>query len=59
MYGSFHPTGNVYRFLMSVERRIREDENSLGFCVANWEENLIRGTDVADTINTEDNVTTG
>ena len=35
MYGSFHPTGNVYRFLMSVERRIREDENSLGFCVAN------------------------
>ena len=55
MYGSFHPTGNVYRFMM--ERCIRKDENSLGFCVANWEENLIRGTDVADTINTEDNVT--
>ena len=31
------------RGLISVERGIREEENSLGLYVANSEENLIRG----------------
>ena len=38
---------------MSVERCIRENENSLGFHVANSEENLIKGVAAAETINTE------
>ena len=40
------------RGLISVERCIREEENSLGFYVANSEENLIRGVLAAKTINT-------
>ena len=40
--------------LISVERCIREEENSLGFYVANSEENLIRGVSAAETTNTRD-----
>ena len=47
------------RGLMSVERCVKEEENSLGFYVAKSEENLIRGVTVAETINTEDTVTSG
>ena len=52
-YGGVHPKSDVDRFYVkrkeggrgsiSVERCIREEENSLGFYVANSEENLIRG----------------
>ena len=51
MYGGLQPKSNVDRLyvkrkeggrgLISVERCIREEENSLGFYVANSEENLI------------------
>ena len=44
---------------MSVERCNREKKNSLGFYVANSEENLIRGIAAAETISTEDTVTSG
>ena len=44
---------------MNVESCVGEEENSLGFYVANSEENLIRGVAAAETINTEDNVTSG
>ena len=37
---------------MSVERCVREEENILGFYVADSEEKLIRGVAVAETINT-------
>ena len=47
------------RGLMSVERCVREEENSLGFYVANSEENLIRGAATAETINTENNIACG
>ena len=62
MYGGLHPKSDVDRLyvkrkeggrgLISVERCIREEENSLGFCVANPEGNLIRGVSAAETINT-------
>ena len=45
------------RGLMRVERCVRE-ENSLGLYVANSEGNLIKGV-AAETINTEDSVTSG
>ena len=45
--------------LMSVERCIREDKNSLGFYVAKSEENLIEGVAAAEIINTENTVTSG
>ena len=38
--------------MISVERCVREDENSLGFYFANSEENLIAGVAAAETINT-------
>ena len=44
---------------MSVECCVREEENSLGFSVANSEENLIKGVYAAETINTEDTVSSG
>ena len=44
---------------MSVEHCVREQENSLGFYVANSEENLIKGVAAVETINTEDTVTSG
>ena len=43
--------------LVSVERCIREEENSLGFYVANSEENLIKRVLTAETINTRETVT--
>ena len=42
--------------MISAERSIREEENSLGFCVANSEENLIRGVSATQTINTRDTI---
>ena len=44
------------RGLISVERCIREEENSLGFHVANSEENHIRGVLAAQTINTRETI---
>ena len=43
--------------MISVEQCIREEENSLGFYVANSEENLIRGVSAAETINTRETIT--
>ena len=43
--------------MISVEQCIREEENSLGFYVANSEENLIRGVSAAETINTKETIT--
>ena len=67
MYGGLHPKSDVDRLyvikkegdrgLISVERCIREDENSLGFYVANSEENLIRGVSAAETINRRETIT--
>ena len=67
MYGGLHPKSDVDRLyvkrkeggrgLISVERCIREEENSLGFCVANPEGNLIRGVSAAETINTSKTIT--
>ena len=64
MYGGLRPKSGVDRMhvkrkeggrgLISVERCIREEENSLGFYVANSEENLIRGVSAAETTNTRD-----
>ena len=69
MYGALHPKSDVGRLyvkrkeggrgLMSVERCVKEEENSLGFYVANSEKNLIRGVAAAETINTEDTVMSG
>ena len=47
------------RGLMSVERCVKEEGNSLGFYVANSEENLIQGVAAAEAINTEDTVMSG
>ena len=44
---------------MNVERCVKEVENSLGFYVANSEKNLINGVAAAETINTENTVTSG
>ena len=67
MYGGLHPNNDVDRLyvkrkeggrgLISVEQCIREEENSLGFYVANSEENLIRGVSAAETINTRETIT--
>ena len=40
-----------------MEQCIREKENSLGFYVANSEENLNRGVSTAETINTRETIT--
>ena len=42
--------------MISVEQCIREEENSLGFYVANSEENHIRGVSAAETINTKETI---
>ena len=42
---------------MSVERGVKEEEVSLGFHVANCEENHIMGIAAAETINTENTIT--
>ena len=67
IYGGLHPKSDVDRLyvkrkeggrgLISVERCIREEENSLGFHVANSEENLIRGVLTAETNNTRETIT--
>ena len=67
MYEGLHPKSDVDRLyvkikeggrgLISVERCIREEENSLGFYVANLEENLIRGVLTSETINTRETIT--
>ena len=67
MYGKLHPKSDVDRLyvkrkgggrgLISVEKCIREEENSFVFYVANWEGNLIRGVSVAETINTRETIT--
>ena len=44
---------------MSVERCVKEEENSLGFYVANSEEDLIWGVATAERINPEDTVISG
>ena len=64
MYGELHQKSDVDRLyikkkegdrgLMSVKCCVREEENSLGFYVANSEENLITGVYAAETINAED-----
>ena len=41
---------------MSVGRCVKEEESNLNFYVANWEENLIRGVAVYETISTKDTV---
>ena len=67
IYGGLHPKSDsdgLYekrkqggRGLISVEQCIREEESSLGFYVANLEENLIRGVSAAETINRRDTIT--
>ena len=64
MYGELHQkngTDRLYvkrkergRGLISVEQCTREEENNLGFHVANSEETLIRGVLASETINTRD-----
>ena len=44
---------------MRAEQCVREEGYSLGFYVANSEENLIKGVAAAETITTEDTVTSG
>ena len=68
MYGWLHPKTDVDRLyvkrkegdkgLISVERCIREEENSLGFYAANSEENLVRGVSAAEIINTRETIST-
>ena len=67
MYGGSHLKSDVDRLyakrkeggrgLISVEKCIREEENSLGFYVSNSEENLIRGVSAAETINARETIT--
>ena len=69
MYGALHPKCDVDRLymkrkeggrgLIGVERCVREEENSLGFYVANSGEKLIRGVATAGTIRTEGIITSG
>ena len=42
--------------MIRLEQCIREEENCLGFYVANSEENLIRGVSAAETINTRETI---
>ena len=67
IYGELHPKSDEDRLyvkrkeggrgLISVEQCIREEENSLGFYVANSEENLTGGVSAAETINTRETIT--
>ena len=69
MYGALHPKSDVDRLyikrkeggrgLVSVECCVREEENRLGFYVSNSEESLIKGVYAAETIKTEDTLTSG
>ena len=66
MYGGLHPKSDLDRLyvkrkeggrgLTSMERCIREEENSLGFYVANSEENFIRGVSAVETIDTRESI---
>ena len=66
IYGALHPNSDIDRLyvkrkeaptgLMSVENCIKEEENSLGFYIANSDENLIRRVAVAETIDAKDTV---
>ena len=47
------------RVLKSVERCVKEEQNSLSFFVASAEKNLIKGVAAAEIINTEDTVRSG
>ena len=68
MCGGLHPKSDVDRLyvkkkeggrdLISVEQYVREEENRLGFYVANSEESLIRGVSAAETINTREIIPT-
>ena len=44
--------------MISVERCIGEEENSLRFYVTNSEENFISGVSAAEAINTRENIST-
>ena len=67
MYGELQPKSDVNRLnvkrkeggrgLISVERCIRKEENSLGFYVVNSEENFTRGVSAAEPINTRETIT--
>ena len=66
MYGGLDTKSDVDRLygerkeggrgLISVEWCIRKEENSLGFYVANLEQNLIRGVSTAETSNTRETI---
>ena len=68
-YGALHPESDVTtlcikrkegsRGLIGVERCVREEENSLGYYVANSGENLIRGVAAAGTIRIAGIITSG
>ena len=56
MYGALHPKSDVDRLCIKRKKGgngLMSVENSLGFYVANSEENLIKGVAAAETINTE------
>ena len=67
IYGGLHPKSDVDRLyvkrekggrdLINVEQCLREEENSVGFYVANSGENLIRGVSAAERINTRETIT--
>ena len=67
IFGGLHPKSDVDRLhvkrkeggrgFISVEQCIREEENSLGFYVANSEKKLIRGVSAAETINMRETIT--
>ena len=69
MYGVLHPKSDVDRLyvkrneggrgLICVESCVKEENNSLGFYVANSEGNLFRGVPAAETINTKDTAMSG
>ena len=67
IFGGLHPKSDVDRLyvkrkeggrgFISVEQCIREEENSLGFYVANSEKKLIKGVSAAETINMRETIT--
>ena len=63
VYGELHPKSDVDRLYIKRKERgtglIGVERQKRGFYVANSEENLIKRVAAADTINTEDNVTSG
>ena len=63
MHSAMHPKSDVDRLyikrkdggrgLISIEQRVRGEENSLGFYVANSEETLIKGVAAIEVIDTD------